>query len=145
MNITESNNLMTSLKFTQEVFIELIDSFTNVKMVEPVSICVVALIGVSCTVVGFFTRYFYEKATEEPQIIKEENKMNNVIVANIKEAVQVEDHSFLILGVYLIVGLLVLIIAGLTAQYFARRIKKRTLRRVLTGNEIQNVPAARNV
>lgn len=129
-----------SLKFIEEVFFELIDIFEYFEMVEPVSISVVAVIGAACTAVGFFAKYIYDKATQEPKIIKEENKMNNVIVANIKEAVQVEDHSYLIVGVYLIVGLLMLIIAGLIAQYYGRRIKKRTLRRVMAGNEIQNGP-----
>lgn len=108
---------------------------------EPVSITVVAVIGATCTVVGFLSRYIYDKTTEEPKITKEENKMNNVIVANIKEAVQVEDHSLLIVGVYVIVALLMLMIVGLIAQYYGRRIKKRTLRRIMAGNKLQNTPA----
>lgn len=131
---------MSSLKFAEEVFFELID-ISNILNMEPVSLTVVAFIGVGCAAVGFFSRYFYDKANEEPKIVKEESKMNNVIVANIKEAVQVEDHAYLIVGVYLIVGLLIVIIAGLIAQYFAKRIKKRTLRRVLAGNELRNAPA----
>lgn len=132
---------MPSLKFVEAVLLELINIGENFKMVEPVSISVVAVIGATCTAVGFFARYLYEKATVEPKIVKEESKMNNVIVANIKEAVQVEDHSYLIFGVFLIAGLLLLIIGGLLAKHYGKRIKKRTSRRVLAGNELQNAPA----
>lgn len=133
-NSTKVNEkkLMSRIKFAEKVICELIvDFYEHFNMVvTPVSITVAALVGATCTAVGFLSRYIYDKMSEQPKIIKEE-KMNNVIVANIKEAVQV--------------GLMLLMIAGLIAQYYGRRIKKRTILRVMAGNEIQNAQINRVV
>lgn len=111
-----------------------------VKMVEPVSISVVFGIGAVRTGVGFLARYIYDKATEEPHKNVEENKMGNVIVTNIKEAVEVEDHHHVIIGIYIIAALLVLMIIGYFLQQYIKSIERRTLRRALrSSNELENV------
>lgn len=121
-----------NIKFAGEVFSELIDS---VIMVEPVTLVVLGIVAIG----SFISGYYYNKPAEIQQIPRDPNEMHNVVIQNIKDTVQVEDHSYLIVGVYVIIGLLVLIIAGLIAQYYTKKIKKRTLRRVLnSGNELQN-------
>lgn len=106
----------------------------NIIKMEPVSITAVVVISLGCTAVGFLSRYFYDKASEEPKIVKEENKMGNVIVTNIKEAVEVEDHGHVVIGLYSIVGLLILMIAIYIVQKYVKSIEKRTLRRALASN-----------
>lgn len=111
-----------------------------IKMAEPVSITVLVAVSLGCTAVGFLSRYFYDKASEEPKIVKEENKMGNVIVTNIKEAVEVEDHDHVVIGLYLIVGLLILMFATYIIQKYVKSIKRRTLRRALaSNNELDDV------
>lgn len=122
-----------SLKFT--VFlIEILFVDNLFKMVEPVLITVVAAIAAGCTAAGFLARYFYDKASEEPKVSTEENKMGNVIVTNIKEAVEVEDHDHVVFGLYIIVGLLVLMITIYVIQKYIRAVERRTLRRALGNN-----------
>lgn len=104
-----------------------------IKMVEPVSISLVVGTGALCTAGGFLVRYIYDKATEEPKKI-EENKMGNVIVTNIKEAVEVEDHQHVVIGLYMIVAILILMIAIYFVQKSIKSIKKRTLRRAISTN-----------
>lgn len=119
--------------------VELLIIESIIKM-EPISLTAVVAISLGCTAVGFLTRYFYDKSTEEPKIEKEENKMGNVIVTNIKEAVEVEDHDHVVIGLYIIVGLLILMIAIYLVQKYVTSIKKRTLRRALaSSNELEAV------
>lgn len=126
------------LEFTFYLIPIFIDNLT--KMVEPVSITVVAAIGATCTAAGFLIRFLYDKATAEPKVIKDENKMGNVIVTNIKEAVEVEDHDHVVFGLYLIAGLLMLMIAIYFVQKYVKSIKKRTLRRAIQSkNQLETI------
>lgn len=102
-------------------------------MAEPVSITIIATVGAVCTIGGFLARYIYDKTTEEPKKV-EENKMGNVIVTNIKEAVEVEDHQHVVVGLYIIIGLLTLMIGIYFVQKYIKSVERRTLRRAISTN-----------
>lgn len=109
-------------------------------MVEPVSLVIVSVIAIG----GFIGGYFVSKAANPQKVENNADQLHNVVVQNIKDTVQVQDHPMLIIGVFIIIALLSLIIVVLFVQLCARRIKKRTLRRVLSGREIQNGTAVDN-
>lgn len=121
------------LEFAQFISGILFENVVNtVVSMEPITISAILIFGAVCSISG----YFYGRPGEKPAV-KEENKMGIVIVTNIKEAVEVENHDQVVIGVYLIVGLLTSMIIIFFVHHFAKSIKKHTLRRVITnGNEL---------
>lgn len=73
---------------------------------------------------GYFLRFFTGENKNTEQV--KESQINNVIV---KDTVQVENHTYLIIGIFLIVAILFLFVAAFCFKIITNKLKKKYSRR----------------